>query len=120
MEFLPEPGAPEASARGDEVRVGETVGGEASERHFVEQVEGVLVGPVVRVPSNHGVVEEDVRRVEGRGEEALGVGHGSELGGAAEEEGGEGWGEGEGGGEEEAMDLLQLVEEDAAAKEVGD
>lgn len=83
------------------------------------------MGAIVRVPADHGVVEEDLWRgvvPEGGedGEEALSVAHAARLGGTAEEEGGEGGQSQQGGGDEQAVDLVEMAEAAAAVKEVAD
>jgi len=101
------------------VRVGEAVRGEAlptgTARHFGEQLERALVGPVVSAPPDHGVVERDRAGTGGlglpeRGEEQVRVGRVAELGGAADEQRREAREEAaEGGrGDEQAMDLVEL------------
>lgn len=108
MRLLPSPRVAEARTRVEEVRVGEAIGLEVSQRHFVEQFESVLEWAGVGVAADHGVPVEDVGRI-GGGEDKLGLGHCADLCGPAEQEGGEVRVSGEGGGEEEAMDLVELV-----------
>lgn len=77
--------------------------------------------PIVGVTADHAVVEEDVRGGCG-GEvekEMLGVVHAAEIGGSAEEEGGECRRSEKRSGDKEAMNLVEMAES-AAGQEVGD
>uniref|UniRef100_A0A8R7K3T6 Uncharacterized protein n=1 Tax=Triticum urartu TaxID=4572 RepID=A0A8R7K3T6_TRIUA len=110
VDALAAPPRPEPRARVQDVRVGESVSHQAPARHLVEQLQRALVGAVVGAPADHGVVEGGVRRrprPEERGEEQVGVGHVADVGGAADEEGGQAREAVEGGCEEEAMDLVE-------------